>query len=67
MNSKMGVNMNKPILKMNTKRAKELLVPLYDDKARDISKAWTARLIEALERVIELEKENEDLKKEISK
>lgn len=67
MNSKMGVNMNKPILKMNTKRAKELLVPLYDDKARDISKAWTARLIEALERVIELEKENEGLKKEISK
>lgn len=59
--------MIKPMLKMNTKRAEELLVPLCNDRATDISKAWAARLIEALERVIELEKENECLKKENSK
>lgn len=45
----------KSVLKMNKNRAKELLEPLYADKAQGISKHWQARMIEALEYVIENE------------
>jgi hypothetical protein len=41
--------------KMNLHRAQELIVPLRKGTANDISLAWQARLIEALEYVIEHE------------
>jgi hypothetical protein len=41
--------------KMNLHRAQELIVPLRKGTANDISLAWRARLIEALEYVIEHE------------
>ena len=43
------------MLKMNLRRAQELIEPLKNGKANGISKAWQARLIEALEYVIENE------------
>jgi len=42
-------------MKMNSSRAKELLVPLKNGKANVMSPAWIERLIEALEYVIENE------------
>ena len=42
-------------MKMNIHRAKELLVPLKKGNANGISPEWAARLIEALEYVIENE------------
>lgn len=42
-------------MKMTTKRAHELLSVLYLDATEGITKGWSERLIEALERVIELE------------
>ena len=48
----------KSILKINRARAEELIVPLRKGTAEGISQAWQARLIEALEYVIEHEQEN---------
>lgn len=42
-------------MKMNINRAQELLVPLKNGTANGISLEWSARLIEALEYVIEHE------------
>lgn len=41
------------MIPMTKARAEELIVPLKNGKARDISNAWRARLIEALEYVIQ--------------
>jgi hypothetical protein len=45
-------------MKMNIGRAEELIAPLKNGTANDISPAWTARLIEALEYVIEHDSED---------
>ena len=49
----------KSIIKMNKYRAKELLVPLYRGTAENISPIWQTRLVEALEFVVEHDKEEE--------
>ena len=56
-------------MKMNKDRAEELLVPLRNGTAENISAEWPKRLIEALEYVIEtsprleqVEQENMDLR-----
>ena len=46
------------MLKMNLRRAQELITPLRNGKASNISDAWRERLIEALEYVIEHESGN---------
>ena len=43
------------MLKMNLHRAQELIIPLKNGTAKGISQHWKARLIEALEYVIENE------------
>ena len=54
-------------MKMNKSRAEELLVPLRNGKAEDISPAWTERLIEALEYVIDSEPEHKERHIELHK
>ena len=49
------------MLKMNLRRAQELIEPLKKGKANGISKAWQERLIEALEYVVENGQKKSDL------
>jgi hypothetical protein len=54
-NANRWLDLEKRMPKMNLHRAQELIVPLRKGTANDISLAWQARLIEALEYVIEHE------------
>lgn len=58
------------LLPMNSKRANDLLKSLYKPEyisgsAQGIVVSWRCRLIEALERVKELERENESLRSDL--
>lgn len=55
------LDLEKRMPKMNLHRAQELIVPLKNGTANDISLAWKARLIEALEYVIEHESQPEQI------
>ena len=49
----------KAVIPMNKYRAAELLECLYNNTAKGISQHWQARMIEALEYIIEHEKKLE--------